>query len=313
MTLPRVRVPALSFAAAFAAVVAARAQATLYFDVNGQSAQSGLTSGLTSAWAGTNWTDQQHGSNNGHPVGAWVAGSNAVFSAGADGTCVYTVTIATSTLVGTVEIQEGAPIFEVASGALWTFSTASSFTLASAITGAGGIAKLGAGALTLSGANTFTGSVTLGGGALIVAAPAAMPAVSAITLGGGTLQAGVAGTFATSGPLAVTASSTINFGVGMGPTIFSFGASAGATWQPGATLTVLNYDAASGDRLRVGHTAGGLTLQQLSQITFSGFAPGATIDAAGYLAPVPEPALNAALLGAAGLAFAAWRRRRATA
>ena len=111
----------------------------------------------------------------------------------------------------------------------------------------------------------------------------------------------------------MTANSTIDFGAAIGATTISFGNSASTSWTAGRTLTIANYNSASGDQLRVGTTNGGLTAQQLSQITFSGFLPGAAISAGGYLTPgaaIPEPSTYAAIFGAMALLFARYSRRR---
>lgn len=305
--------PAWLHLLAVALVPAAGGQTALHFDVNGIVSGSGLVPGATYDWAGIFWADQPNGANGGHPAGLWIPSSNAVFSAGTDGNIAYTVNINAHTLVGTVTIEEGTPAFRVGTGAVWTFATATSFTLASSIGGDGGVALISTGTITLDGANTWTGGTTIVAGTLRFSAPVAMPAASAFTLGGGTIAAGATGTFATTGPLALVGSSAIDFGPGLGATTFSFGASAGTVWAPGSTLAILNYSSASSDQLRFGTTASALTALQLSQITFSGFAPGATIDANGFLAPVPELETYAALLGSAGFCAVWLKRARARA
>jgi hypothetical protein len=47
----------------------------------------------------------------------------------------------------------------------------------------------------------------------------------------------------------------------------------------------------------------------LASISFVGYSPGASIDAAGLVTPIPEPAAWAVLLGCAALLVAARRRR----
>ena len=193
-------------------------------------------------------------------------------------------------------------------------TTATSF--AGNLGGAGGLTMAGSGGtLTLSGTDTYTGSTIISAGTLRYAATTALPSASSFSLGGGMLQIGVAGTFATSGTLTLTANSTIDFGSGLGATTISFGNSSATSWTAGRTLTIINYNSASGDQLRVGTTSGGITAQQLSQITFSGFSAGASISSSGYLTPgaaIPEPATYAAMFGAISLLFARYFRRGRT-
>lgn len=110
---------------------------------------------------------------------AWVPGSKAAFSAGADATGPFTVTLdgvqdarwvifeeGTVTLSGgTLNLSSGAPRLLVQS---------ESATIASLITGSAGFIKVGSGLVALTNANTFTGLVTLGAGTLEISSDAAL-------------------------------------------------------------------------------------------------------------------------------------------
>ena len=189
-----------------------------------------------------------------------------------------------------------------------TQAAATSFT--GNLGGTGGLTMSGSGGtLTLSGTDTYSGLTTISAGTLKFSTTTALPTISSFSLGGGMLQVGTTGTFATSGTLTLTANSTIDFGSGVGASTISFGNSSGTAWTAGKTLTITNYNSVSGDLLRAGTTSGGLTAQQLSQITFSGFSPGALISSSGYITPIPEPATYAAMFGAVALLFSRYYRR----
>lgn len=189
--------------------------------------------------------------------------------------------------------------------------TATSF--AGNLGGTGGLKMSGSsGTLTLTGIDTYSGQTKISDGTLKFSTTTALPTTSAFSLGGGTLQVGATGTFATSGTLTLTANSTIDFGSGVGASTISFGNSSGTAWTAGTTLTITNYNSASGDLLRVGTTSGGLTSQQLSQITFSGFSSGAVISSTGFITPgaaIPEPATCAAMFGTVALLCTRYYRR----
>jgi hypothetical protein len=150
--------------------------------------------------------------------------------------------------------------------------------------------------------------VAVNGGTLQLGVTNALVSTTAVTLNGGTLQID-GGAFSQnfgSTALSLTASSTIDFGSGLGATTLAFGASNLATWT--GTLNVTNYNVGS-DTLRFGSDNTGLTAGQLSQILINGqSAQWAGSD--GSVSPVPEPSTYAAALGVVALAVTIYRRRR---
>jgi fibronectin-binding autotransporter adhesin len=195
-----------------------------------------------------------------------------------------------------------------------TINQVSDYSFAGRLTGSGAtLAKSGGGTLSLSGSNDYTGPTSISAGRLAFATTASLPSATAVSLSSGTLALGSTGTYTTSGMLTVGGTnSTIDFGAGVGATTLSFGNSSSVSWNS-SVLTILNYDASAGDKLRFGTTSGGLTPTQLGLLSFSGYSGTASLDANGYvtgLSAVPEPATYAAIFGATALAAAWFHRRR---
>ncbi|MEM0966340.1 MAG: autotransporter-associated beta strand repeat-containing protein, partial [Verrucomicrobiota bacterium] len=99
------------------------------------------------------------------------------------------------------------------------------------------------------------------------------------------------------GTLTLTANSVIDFGDTPGDgSILQFADSSGVLWDPGATLTIVNWEGIVGtgngiDQLFFGSNDSGLSAQQRSQIVFADFPGDETIQLAdGEVVPVPEPA-----------------------
>ncbi len=181
-----------------------------------------------------------------------------------------------------------------------------STTFAGVISGTGGVIKTGSGTQTLSGINTYTGTTTVSGGTLALGASNRIADTSNLVMTGGTFSTG--GFSETLGALTLSASAGIDLGSGASALVFSD--SSGATWGSSITLSFVNFTAGV-DTIRIGTTAAGLTLAQLSEITINGTA--ATIDSGGFLASaIPEPSTYAAIFGALALvAVVIARRRRA--
>ena len=246
---------------------------------------------------------------------------------------------------GTLNLNNASQTIGALSGAGGTinFGTGHVLTLAQItatsysgiFSGAGSIVLNGAGAtMTLSGGsdNTYSGDTTVNEGTLILAKTAGAKAITGgtITVGNGAgtdiLRLGASNQIANSanlvlsggsfqlgnfsaalGSLKLNASSTIDFGSTAATLVFAN--SAAQSWT--GTLTINNYTTGSGNSLQFGTSAAGLTAGQLAQISFTGYAAGAAISAAGMVTPVPEPATCAVFAGFLALILTGWARRGA--
>lgn len=135
-------------------------------------------------------------------------GTNA--NGGSDLISLSANTTGTITLGGTAGVGTLTVAFGSATGTINVANAAAkiAFGSASIITGSNGLTKSGAGTLTLAGTNSYTGTTTVSGGTLSVSAPLqstayaltggtfkllasnVLPATSAVTLTGGTLDIG---------------------------------------------------------------------------------------------------------------------------
>lgn len=171
---------------------ALRAQTTLYWDINGNTAGSG--SSTPSATWSTSGSDKNWSTNSGGTAGdnKWTSGSIAVFSAGTDATGAYTVTISGSQTTAGVTVEEGSPTFTggtlILSGATPTFSVASTSTLTvnSLLSSTTGFTKTGTGTMVLGNAsNAFTGTTAINAGTLKLAASNTLSPNSNLTIASG--------------------------------------------------------------------------------------------------------------------------------
>lgn len=161
----------LAAAVAMALAIKPSLAATAYWDSNGTTAGAGATP--TGTW-GTSafWNTTAAGDTT--TPGAWVSGDTAVFSAGADATTAYTVTLSGAQTIGGLTVEEGTPTISgagtiVLGSAATPFVIDSGATIASAMTGAGvGLVKSGAATLTLSGVSTYSGGTTVNAGKLLL-------------------------------------------------------------------------------------------------------------------------------------------------
>lgn len=170
-----------------------------------------------------------------------------------------------------------------------------------------GLTKAGTGTLLLDNTDTdfpsnYTGPTTISNGRLQLGRSNQIPDASKLVLNGGTFDTG--GFSDTMGALVLGGNATIDFGVTDVVSLI-FSDSDLELWSAG-TLTILNYTQGA-DSLRFGTDASALTSAQLAQITFNGTA--ATITSTGFLVPVPEPSVSAALLSCLSV-FGFNRRRR---
>jgi|GEM_PF-1706261 len=182
-------------------------------------------------------------------------------------------------------------------------NAAKTLTWEGAIVGTGGLNKTNDGTLVLLGGATYTGNTTVTGGILRMGADQRISSVSGLILNGGTFDLG--GHSQTMATLRVLADSTIIVGDG-GLNTLVFGDSSAVVWTTGTVLSITG-DAVSGQTIRVGTSASGLTADQLAQIFVNGNA--VSIDASGYLTFIPEPAAAAQLLGLSALLLISLRRR----
>ena len=272
---------------------------TLYWDTNGKTAGAGGTTPAgtwTTSNSDKNWNSTAAGTTT-NPQ-AWTSGADAVFSAGADATGAYSVTVSGTQNVSSITVQEGSPT--LASGTI-NFNDASpdilvaagsTLTFGTAPTSSNNSLSLGNASFT--GTTVFSANTTLSG---------------TVTLGGGTLR--LASTSYSFGTLNVTGNSTIDFA---GATTLSL---TSLTISAGVTLTIQNWTKASdfffttnwsGVTQDIFDNAGALPV---SQVVFSGFSANQTgwDSYDDQIRPnVPEPSTYGALLLGALAGFFAWRR-----
>jgi autotransporter-associated beta strand protein len=173
------------------------------------------------------------------------------------------------------------------------------------------LVKSGDSVLTINGGitTTFIGSTIINGGTLLLAKAPNTRALNngAITINSGTLQLGNneqidnaadltlnGGTLNLNGfnetldQLQVASNSSIN--LGNGSSKLAFGNSSSQNWT--GILSIENWSATSGETIRFGNSAAGLTPSQLNEIQFVGFNRGATINTSGFIAPIDITVVN---------------------
>lgn len=157
------------------------------------------------------------------------------------------------------------------------FTTGQQLTLNGNIIDGSGIlslTKTGSSTCILNGTNNFSGGITISGGTLIINSQASLPSSTNLTLSGGTFLVGsvAASSVLSAGLLQMTSSSTLDLGTATNPFDLIFSGS-GPLFT--GTLTINNWSAVGGKRIRVTNFAHLSSV--LSQIQFSGYAPGAQI------------------------------------
>jgi hypothetical protein len=186
-------------------------------------------------------------------------------------------------------------------------------TFKGVISGSGTVTYSGASGATinLSAANTYTGATvigTSGGDTSVIVKGGVANAIahtSSVTLAGGTFDPGGYNQTMSSTPLAMSASSVIDYEAGTSSVVFANSAS--QTWT--GTLTINNWT--SSDVLQIGTVSGDVTAAQLLDIDFTGYSGPAIEESNGDIVPAPEP--STALLGVVGGLGVLWgvRRRKA--
>ncbi len=184
----------------------------------------------------------------------------------------------THTYSGAINLNNNAVNFDVV-------SAGGTVNFTNTISGTGGIQKIGPGLAMLSAANSYTGNTTINAGTLQYGVANPIANTSNVILNGGRLSTGAAAGFSdTVGTLQLTDNSTIELGTGNH--ILTFAASNGVGWTSGRTLTITGWtNSCTGAKVFVGNSNTGLTATQLAQITFQGYAPGASISPVGELIP----------------------------
>ena len=151
-------------------------------------------------------------------------------------------------------------------------------TYSGVLGGTGSLVKTGNGTLTLSGTHTYSGTTGISSGTLALGASNVLPA-TALTIGNAVLDAG---TFSdVLGALGITGAATIRFGSGA---TLAFAASNALPWTGSLNLT---GSFISGQSLRFGTNAAGLTPAQLALITVNGGTGPFTLNSTGYLIQTP--------------------------
>ncbi len=183
-----------------------------------------------------------------------------------------------------------------------TFGGGGKLILNGVISGSGSsitIAGSTSGGLTLGGANTYDGGTTITSGTLLLAAAGVLADNGSITLNGGILKTTT--TFSeTMGTLALTNNSTIALTTGVNTLTFANASG----WTSGKTLTITGWTGTPGatgtaGKIFVGNDATGLTVDQLAQISFTGFGAGALILSTGEVVPASGASLTPPALTAA--------------
>ncbi|MBL0012978.1 MAG: autotransporter-associated beta strand repeat-containing protein [Flavobacterium sp.] len=184
----------------------------------------------------------------------------------------------THTYSGTINLNNNVVNIDV-------FNAGGTVDFTNTISGTGGIQKINAGLARLSASNTYTGNTIVNAGTLQYGVANAIVNTSNVILNGGKYSTGATvGYSDTVGTLALTDNSTIELGTGNH--ILTFAASNLVAWTPGRTFTITGWtNSCTGAKVFVGNNNTGLTAGQLAQITFQGYAAGASISPIGELIP----------------------------
>jgi fibronectin-binding autotransporter adhesin len=177
----------------------ARAQSTLYWDIDGGTAGAG---GATPAgmWDTTtpNWNLDQQGDADLGGATTWTPGDDAIFSAGTDASGPFTVTLDGTQLANSVTFQEGTVTLsggqlDLTGAGTVTTITGTTQTINSVVGGSVALIKAGADRLILGGANVYSGGTSISAGTLQFANTSAMPISGEVIVASGTTLAVNAG------------------------------------------------------------------------------------------------------------------------
>lgn len=283
-------------------------QTTVYWDTNGTASGTGTTPNGT-------WVDNNSGPNRNWSTAAdgtastarWNNGSIANFSAGADATGSYTVTISGTVQADGIVVDDGSPTLasgtlSLAGAANLQIASGSTLTISSTISGS--LNKTGAGTLVLGGSNYADPAVVETG---TLQAGADINFNGGLELGAGTTLA-LGGNNVTVGTLAITGNSVIDFG---GSSTLSVGT---LSISSGATLTITGWafgvDFFYAD-LFTGGTQGVENGGPAVQIVFADFTGTKTLwGLDNQITAVPEPATYGALFMSLAAGGHLLRRRR---
>ena len=184
-------------------------------------------------------------------------------------------------------------------------------TLSAAVNiGSTPLAKTDTGVWRITSSGNTWGTTAISVGTLEVGANDALPDASNLTMAASTKLDLLSSYSESVGTLTLSGNATIDFGLTTGTAqALAFSNSSAISWST-FTLTINGYESGS-DTLRFGTSTGGLSTNQLALINFTGYGSGASIDANGYVTPVPEPSTYA-MLALAGIGYGAHvlRRRR---
>ncbi|MBS7786513.1 T9SS type A sorting domain-containing protein [Flavobacterium sp. CYK-55] len=207
-----------------------------------------------------------------------VANNISVPTSSANATIGALNTSNTHTYSGNINLNNNTVNFdEVSAGGTVNFT--------GGISGTGGMLKIGAGLVRLSNSCTYTGTTTINAGTLQYGVANAISNSSNVILNGGKFSTGATTGYSdTVGTLTLTDNSTIELGTGTHT--LNFANSNAVAWTAGRTLTITGWtNSCSGAKIFVGTDNTGLTTTQLAQITFQGYAAGASISPVGELIP----------------------------
>ena len=157
------------------------------------------------------------------------------------------------------------------------------------------LTKVGEGKLTLNVSNSTKGGINITDGTVELGAKDLINNIEPIILNGGTFSTGESTGFnETVATLALTDNSSIHLGTGAHSLHFS--ASDAVSWISGKKLTIKGWTGIPGlpgtsGKIYFGASAGSLTAEQLSQITFEGYGGTVMLLSDGELVPLNSPVL----------------------